>query len=127
MKYRDKKDKTPQAILGIIIMFSIFMGLENISTSDSDFGNSSIQKKISSNYKNQSFIESINTEEFISFTDWCLNRDKLKQSTVNTIEELLFKVDTSDCNLANKRLLKIKHIGIFGKKDNLLTLDLFVL
>ena len=110
MKYRKKN---PKAI--IAIFFSLFVLL-------------SIRNNISSNTnkpKNDNFTESINTEDFTTFTDWCLNKHELVQSTENTIDKLLNEVDTTDCSLAEKRLLNLSYVVFYGENGESLDLRPF--
>ncbi len=108
MKY---KKKNPKAI--IAIFFSLFVLL-------------SIRNNISFNTKQpkkENFTESINTEGFSTFTDWCLNKHELIQSTENTIDKLLNEVDTLDCSLAEKRLLSLSYVVFYGKDSESLVVN----
>lgn len=110
-----KKNKqiNPQVILTGIIILSVFLALKNNNASSI---NQTEQKE---------FTESINTADFVSFADWCLSKNDLKQSTKNTIDELLNEVDTLDCNLAEKRLSNISYVVLYGKDGKSLDLRPF--
>ena len=104
------KEINPKVILTGIAILSVFIALNNSNSPNS------------SQTKETDFAESINTASFVRFTDWCFNKNELKQSTRNTIDELLNEVDTIDCDLAEKRLSTIKFINIYDKEDNALDL-----
>ena len=103
----------PKVILGGIAILSVFLALRNNNTSNIEQTNK------------QSFTESIDTSSFVNFADWCLNKNELKQSTENTIDELLNEVDTLDCNLAEKRLSNISYVVFYGKDGKNLDLRPF--
>lgn len=99
------KEINPKVILGVIAILSVFLALRNNNTSNIEQTNT------------ESFTESIDTSSFVSFSNWCFNKDELRRSTRNTIDELLNEIDTFDCDLAEKRLSTIKFIGLYGKGD----------
>ena len=107
------KEINPKVILIGIAILSVFLALKNNNAS-------SVYQT-----KGKEFTESINTADFVSFTDWCLNKNELKQSTENTIDELLNEVDTLDCNLAEKRLSNTSYVVFYGKDSKSLDLRPF--
>lgn len=107
------KQINPKLILTGIVILSIFFTLKNNNASSTD------------RTKEKELTESINTADFVNFTDWCLNKNELKQSTKNTIDELLNEVDTFDCDLANQRLLSLRYVVFSGKEGRDLDLRPF--
>ncbi|MEG3864114.1 leucine-rich repeat domain-containing protein, partial [Microcoleus sp. herbarium12] len=49
---------------------------------------------------------------FSSFADWCKHKDSLSESTRHTVEVLLKKAGTSDCNEAEKVLLNLTELNL---------------
>jgi internalin A len=74
-------------------------------------------------------------DAYNSFADFCANKSKLDKETSHTVERLLLAVETSDCELANKRLsnlelLRLPRQGIssllpFKSFKNLVELGLY--
>ncbi len=54
------------------------------------------------------------TQNFRSFTDWCVNVSSLPSSTRETVLALLKTVDTSDCKQASERLINLKTLTLRG-------------
>jgi len=52
---------------------------------------------------------------FNTFNDWCENKSKLDKEINNTIEQLLLKAKTSDCELADKRLNESSSLNLDKK------------
>ncbi|WP_052055965.1 leucine-rich repeat domain-containing protein [Myxosarcina sp. GI1] len=98
-------------LIGVVI-FSFWLSFKNQSQPNN--------KVVENN-----FVETIDINKFTGFADWCNNKNNLEKSTRNTIDELLNEVDTSDCNLASSRLLKINYVVIFGEDNESLDLRPF--
>lgn len=55
-------------------------------------------------FPNGSKAQQVNTDTFKSFKDWCESKDSLNEGIRHTIDLLLLKVKTSDCEFASKEL-----------------------
>jgi internalin A len=47
-------------------------------------------------------------DSYSTFADFCTNKSKIDKETSHTVERLLLAVETSDCELANKRLSNLE-------------------
>src|SRR4028119_1440807 len=54
-------------------------------------------------------VVSKDTRNYITFTDWCLNKESLQPDTKALVNHILDISDISDCNQASQKLLEIKH------------------
>ncbi len=52
------------------------------------------------------------TSQFNSFTDWCLNREKISLPAKYTVEVLLQRIGTTECRQANQRLSHLNELKI---------------
>jgi internalin A len=51
-----------------------------------------------------------NHRSYKTFTDWCLNRDRLSPSAKETVQALLARAETSNCDQANKNLVRVSQL-----------------
>jgi internalin A len=51
-----------------------------------------------------------------SFTDWCEQKSTLPPQTKHTVEVLLEKAQTKNCNQANQKLTHLTYLDLFGKE-----------
>ena len=58
-----------------------------------------------------------NINSFANFADWCENKNTLDKKIIHTIDQLLVEAKTSNCKLANQRLLNEKTSLYLNKKE----------
>jgi internalin A len=57
-------------------------------------------------FNNYAESQAHDMDSFKTFIDWCENRDSLNEDIKYTIEQMLVEAKTSDCKLANQKLLQ---------------------
>ena len=54
--------------------------------------------------------------QFKSFTDWCLNKEKISPAARHTVDVLLQHVGTNECHQANQKLLQLTGLQVNLKR-----------
>ena len=52
------------------------------------------------------------TSNYVTFTDWCLNKDSLESGTRAIVNQMLTETGISDCKQASQKLSEIKEFAL---------------
>lgn len=65
-----------------------------------------------SGWSNSALALQPQAENFKTFTDWCLNRGNLTTDAKHTVEVLLEKAETQNCQQANQKLTSLSKLSL---------------
>jgi hypothetical protein len=69
----------------------------------------------------QSAQAQVNPDGFTRFADWCEHRDQLADSARHTVEVLLIKAETEDCDRADTILSHSTYLHLYDRQISDLT------